>query len=159
MNSTLLKSIISYLVTKFWPWFKAVVWPFLKEHILEIIMYFIAKFKDWIKHWFETRSERRSQEAKQKAQEAETRAQESESSAEADYWKKVAEIWREVAEQYRRDFEDFKSDLRNFKEDVETEAASTVDDINIDVDLGSEKPILTIANKKHELPNLPAISK
>lgn len=155
-NLKVFKKIMADIVKKFWPWFQEVVWPFIKEHVIEILLLFIGKFKAWIEDWFEQRSQRREHEAEQRAEEAEASAQSSKSEADAETWRRISEVWREVAEQHRRDLEDLKSDLRDFEEKVKSDAESVVDDLGIDMEVIGDAPTLLIGDGRHELPESPS---
>jgi hypothetical protein len=148
-------TVIKFIVKKFWPWFNEFVWPYVKEHIMELIFFVIERMKDMVKQWFQKKSESRQQEASHKAQEAEQQATESSDLHEAEKHLAIAQVWREVAEQFRRDNEELKRKLDEFEVEAKTNTVTIVEDMNINVDFSQERPVLKIGETIRELPALP----
>lgn len=146
--------VMKFIVKKFWPWFKEFVWPYIKEHVKELIVFAIGELKKIIKKWLSNKSETREREANQKAQEAESQANDSSITAEAEKYRAIAKIWREVAEQFRSDNEEMKRRLDEFEAEAKMRSEAEVNDLNLDVDFSKEKPILMIGPEVKKLPAL-----
>lgn len=148
-------TIITFVVKRFWPWFKDFVWPSVKNHVKELIFFILEKLKGQFKEWFSNKSKKREQEAQSKAEEAESKAQSSSNEADVEKYRAVAQVWREVAEQLRRDNEELKAKLDELVKEAKYASESLVEDIELDLDFSKDKPILKIGEKVQEMPALP----
>ena len=146
--------VIKFILEKFWPWFKAFVWPYIKDHVADLISFAIEMMKKMMKKFFEEKSESRQQEASQKAQDAEKNANNSPDIHEAEKYRAIAQIWREVFEQYRRDNEDLKRKLDEFEAEAKRNSSAMVDKMDMDVDFSKEQPVLKIGDEIKILPTL-----
>jgi len=75
---------------------------------------------------------------------------------ESDKFRAVAQVWREVAEQFRQENESLRNKIDGLSEEVKEEAFAKADSLEIDLDFSDEKPILSIGDAVHKLPQLPA---
>jgi len=145
---------IKFILEKFWPWFKEFAWPYIKEHVEDLISLATGMMKERFKEFFKEKSEARQDEASQKAQEAEKHANDSSNIHEAEKYRALAQVWREVAEKYRRDYEDVKRKLDEVEAEAKMKSAAMVDKMDLDVDFSKEKPVLKIGKEIKYLPTL-----
>ncbi|MBD3330836.1 hypothetical protein GF354_04890 [Candidatus Peregrinibacteria bacterium] len=148
-------AIFKFIVKKFWPWFKDFVWPYLKDHVNELISFILDRFKNQIKDIFSDRTERRRKEAQEKADAAEKRAKGTSDDGESERLRATAQVWREVAEQFRRDNEEMKAKLDEMEAETKATSEGIVQDMEFDVDFSETTPVLKLGENRHELPALP----
>ena len=152
---SIFNTITKFVVKQFWPWFKEFVWPLLKEHVIELIVVFLKRFKSEIRDWVSGRSERRSTEAEEKAAAAENKAKATSDVNEAERLRATAQVWREVAEQLRRDNDELKAKIDEVEAEAKAAAEGTVQEMDFDLDFTEAKPVLLLDKNRHKLPELP----
>jgi hypothetical protein len=140
----------------FWPWFKEVAWPFIRQHLNDLIFFALDLFKDKFKKWASEQTEKKSENANQKADEFTKKAESAKTHEEAEKFRAIAQVWREVAEQFRQENEALKRKIDELSQEVKEEASDKVESLNIDLDFSSEKPVLSIGNTLYDLPALPS---
>ena len=140
----------------FWPWFKDVAWPFIRQHMKELIFFVIDLFKEKLKKWMSQQTKDKEEKANQKAEDFEKKANDSRNEAEAEKFRAVAQVWREVAEQLRQENETLKRKLDELSKEVKEEGLKNVDSLEIDLDFSDEKPKLSIGDSTYNLPQLPS---
>jgi hypothetical protein len=140
----------------FWPWFKEFAWPFIQQHMKDLIFFVLDLFKEKFKTWVSEQAKKKTDNANRKAEEFEQKAKSSQKDEEADKFRTVAQVWREVAEQYRQENESLRNKIDGLSEEVKDEAFAKADSLKIDLDFSDEKPILSIGDAVHKLPQLPA---
>lgn len=143
-------------VSIFWPWFKEVAWPFIRQHLKDLIIFAFDLFKDQFKKWTSEWTKKRTESANQKAEEYEQKAKSAESSEDIDKYKAVAQVWREVAEQFLRENEELKNKFDEIFEETQKKAFKHADDLDIDFDFSDENPKLMIGDNSYDLPALPS---
>ena len=143
-------------VKVFWPWFKDVVWPFVRKHLKDIIIFTFDLFKDRFKEWASERAKNRTESANQKAEEFEQRAKSAESYEDAEKYQAVAQVWREVAEQFRQENEALKRKIDEISQEAQKKAFEKADNLDIDLDFSDEKPKLIMGDTSYDLPALPS---
>jgi hypothetical protein len=146
---------VKFIVKTFWPWFKEFVWPFVKEHVVEIINWIITVFKNKIKEKVNEQSAKRENDANKKAEEAEQKADQSSNTGDAEKYKAVAQVWREVAEQFRADNEELRKKLDDLEAEAQAASKDIVENTDFDIDFSGKQPILKIGEVKIDLPALP----
>jgi predicted RNase H-like nuclease (RuvC/YqgF family) len=144
--------VINFIVKYFWPWFIEFIWPIIKDHVKDLIIFIIGKLLGIVKEWFEEVTQKRKHQAESNAEQAENKAETASSDAEADKYRAVAKVWREVAEQFRIDNENLKNKLYDLETEARTVSEKMVDDMKIDVDFSKEKAIVTIDKNEKEIP-------
>lgn len=151
----LINTVQKFLIKTFWPWFKAFVWPYLKEHVIDLVFFVLDRFKNQIKEWLSNRSELRQRDAEVKAESAEKKAESTTDPTEAERLRATAQVWREVAEQFRRDNEELKAKLDEMEAEAKAASEGIVQDIDFDMDFSKSRPVLKLGDRSHELPALP----
>lgn len=152
-KSSIIKTIIKFIVLKFWPWFMKYGWPIVKEHIKDLIAWLIKKATNLFREWQETKSDQRQKEAAQKAQEAEKQAKDSSNENDADKYRAIAQVWREVAEQFRRDNEELKKKVDEFEAEAKTISDAEINKMDdLKIDFPNMSPVLKISGTTKKLP-------
>lgn len=144
------------IVEIFWPWFKEVAWPFIKQHLKELIIFAFELLKEKLKEWASERAKSNTENASQKADEFEKKAESAKTYEEADKFRAIAQVWREVAEQFRQENELLRRKIDEISKDAEEEASAKVDKLNMDLDFSYEKPKFIIGGDSYNLPALPS---
>lgn len=149
-------TVMKFIAEKLWPWFKNYIWPLLREHVIEIFNWCIAKLKERFKEWTDNRSTNRTEQAVSKAEEAERASQEAETSADREKYAAVAQVWREVAEQFRQDNEELRAKLDELTAGAEAEFADNISKCDPAIDTSKSAPALMLSNQRLELPSPPS---
>jgi len=139
----------------FWPWFKKVAWPFIRQHVKEIIVFVLDLFKDKLKKWMSQQAKDKEDKANQKAENYERKANASSDDKETEKFRDIAKVWREVAEQFRQENETLKRKIDELSREVKEEAFKKADSLEIDLDFSNERPTLSIGDSIYSLPQLP----
>ncbi|MDM8542241.1 hypothetical protein QUF90_14260 [Desulfococcaceae bacterium HSG9] len=143
-------------VKVFWPWFKEVAWPFIRQHLKDIIVFVLDLFKEKLKKWMSQQAKDKEDRANQKAEDYEKKANASNDDREAEKFGDIAKVWREVAEQFRQENETLKRKIDELSREVKEEAFKKTNSLEIDLDFSDEKPILSIGHSTYSLPQLPS---
>ncbi len=146
-------TVMKFIAEKLWPWFKRYIWPLLREHVVEVFHWCMAKLKERFKEWSDDRSTNRSEQAASRAEEAERASQEAETSADREKHAAVAQVWREVAEQFRQDNEELRAKIDELSAGAETEFADDIAKCEPAIDTSRSAPALVLSNRRVELPS------
>ncbi len=144
------------IVKIFWPWFKEVAWPFIRQHMKDLISFVIELFKVKLKKWASEQAKKKTENANRKAEGFEQKAKSSQKDEEADKFRAVAQVWREVAEQFRQENESLTNKIDELSKEIKEEAFTKADSLEIDLDFSGEKPKLSIGDAVYNLPQLPS---
>jgi len=143
-------------VRLFWPWFKEAAWPFIHEHLKDLINFFLDIFIEKFKKWASEQAEKRTESANQKADEFAQKAKSAQTQEDAEKFRAVAQVWREVAEQFRQENEALKRKLDELSQEVKKEALEKTNNLDVDLDFSADKPKLMIGDTSYDLPALPS---
>ena len=141
-------------VTKIvWPWLKKYVWPIIKDYILKLVAFAFKKLSEKLKSVFDERAEKVAEDADAKAHEAEQRAKVAPETNEREKQEAIARLWREVAEKLRQENEALRAKVVELTRDAESELHGNVRDLDPDLEMSMDLPVLVIGNERTTLPN------
>lgn len=145
---------ITFIVERFWPWFKEFIWPVIKEHIIDIMKFVINFYKNRIMEWFRQDSETRENSAKEKAEDADKKADQATNEEEIQRFRAEAKVWREVAEQFRQQNEELKQKIVEFETEANAISENMINEIDFEVDFSKHNPRISIGKEERKVPPL-----
>ena len=153
--SQITKPLMKFLVAVFWPWVKKYVWPIIQKYILDLLREVMQKLIEKIWAAFEKRDQKTADDADANANEAEEKARSTHDVHEREKQEAIAKVWRGIAEKFRQENETLKAKILEMANEAEAELHANVRDLDPDLNMESDSPVLKIGTDQQTLPALP----